>query len=175
MVRFRIATATMPRAAALLWLAARVLGSSIIVPIAEELAFRGYLLRRLIDSDFTLVNAPLATYYGIDGVGGSYDFDDRRRGDQNALVDPLLTRVLGAGLLALAFSSFLGWRASAWNQVALIVQVELAYCILGSLAFIGPIILLGHYLPFIGYVLVAILLAFAAAWAWAYRQGTRGE
>lgn len=26
---------------------------------------------------------------GIDGVGGSYDFDDRRRGDQNALVDPL--------------------------------------------------------------------------------------
>ena len=26
---------------------------------------------------------------GIDGTGGSYDFDDRRRGDQNALVDPL--------------------------------------------------------------------------------------
>ncbi|MBC8873420.1 MAG: serine hydrolase [Planctomycetes bacterium] len=26
---------------------------------------------------------------GIDGVGGSYDYDDRRRGDQNALVDPL--------------------------------------------------------------------------------------
>jgi len=26
---------------------------------------------------------------GYDGVGGSYDFDDRRRGDQNALVGPL--------------------------------------------------------------------------------------
>lgn len=26
---------------------------------------------------------------GFDGVGGSYDFDDQHRGDQNALVDPL--------------------------------------------------------------------------------------
>jgi exosortase E/protease (VPEID-CTERM system) len=50
------ALAEMPRAAALLWLVARVLGSSIIVPIAEELAFRGYLLRRLIDADFTAVS-----------------------------------------------------------------------------------------------------------------------
>ncbi len=38
------------------WLAARILGSSIVVPIAEELAFRGYLLRRLIDADFTAVS-----------------------------------------------------------------------------------------------------------------------
>ena len=50
------ALAEMPRTAALLWLAARVLGSAIVVPIAEELAFRGYLLRRLIDADFTAVS-----------------------------------------------------------------------------------------------------------------------
>jgi exosortase E/protease (VPEID-CTERM system) len=50
------ALAEMPRAAALIWLAARVLGSTIVVPIAEELAFRGYLLRRLIDADFTKVS-----------------------------------------------------------------------------------------------------------------------
>ena len=31
-------------------------GSSIVVPVAEELAFRGYLLRRLIDADFTAVS-----------------------------------------------------------------------------------------------------------------------
>lgn len=49
------ALAEMPRAAALIWLTARVLGSTIVVPIAEELAFRGYLLRRLIDKDFTAV------------------------------------------------------------------------------------------------------------------------
>lgn len=38
-----------------MWLTLRVLGSTLIVPIAEELAFRGYLLRRLIASDFTEV------------------------------------------------------------------------------------------------------------------------
>ena len=26
---------------------------------------------------------------GLDGLGGGYDFDDQRRGDQNALVEPL--------------------------------------------------------------------------------------
>jgi CAAX prenyl protease-like protein len=34
------------------WLLFRVLGSVVTVPIAEELAFRGYLLRRLISANF---------------------------------------------------------------------------------------------------------------------------
>jgi exosortase E/protease (VPEID-CTERM system) len=50
------ALGAMPRGAAALWLIARVFGSVIVVPIVEELAFRGYLLRRLIDSDFTTVS-----------------------------------------------------------------------------------------------------------------------
>jgi exosortase E/protease (VPEID-CTERM system) len=50
------ALAEMPTGAAALWLIARVLGSVVIVPVAEELAFRGYLLRRLIDADFTTVS-----------------------------------------------------------------------------------------------------------------------
>jgi exosortase E/protease (VPEID-CTERM system) len=50
------ALADMPKAAAAFWLIARVFGSVIVVPVAEELAFRGYLLRRLIDADFTAVS-----------------------------------------------------------------------------------------------------------------------
>jgi CAAX prenyl protease-like protein len=50
------ALAGMPGAAAALWLIARVLGSVVVVPVAEELAFRGYLLRRLIDADFLAVS-----------------------------------------------------------------------------------------------------------------------
>jgi len=42
-----------PLAAA--WILARALGSVVTVPIVEELAFRGFLLRRLIGSDFTKV------------------------------------------------------------------------------------------------------------------------
>jgi len=42
------------------WIALRVLGSVLIVPIVEELAFRGYLLRRLIAADFSSV--PFGTF-----------------------------------------------------------------------------------------------------------------
>jgi exosortase E/protease (VPEID-CTERM system) len=39
-----------------LWIAARVIGSVLVAPITEELAFRGFLLRRLVDRDFTTVS-----------------------------------------------------------------------------------------------------------------------
>ncbi len=39
-----------------LWISARVLGATLTIPIAEELAFRGFLLRRLISADFTSVS-----------------------------------------------------------------------------------------------------------------------
>ena len=35
-----------------LWLAFRLMGSSLIIPLAEELAFRGFLMRRLQSADF---------------------------------------------------------------------------------------------------------------------------
>ncbi|MGB5698056.1 MAG: exosortase E/protease, VPEID-CTERM system [Polyangiales bacterium] len=50
------ALSEMPVAFAAFWLIARVAGSVVVVPVAEELAFRGYLLRRLIDADFTAVS-----------------------------------------------------------------------------------------------------------------------
>jgi exosortase E/protease (VPEID-CTERM system) len=38
-----------------IWILSRILGSVLIVPIAEELAYRGYLMRRLINADFESV------------------------------------------------------------------------------------------------------------------------
>jgi exosortase E/protease (VPEID-CTERM system) len=52
----------MSKIAAAAWLVARVLGSVVVVPIAEELAFRGYLLRRLIDPDFMAVSPKRFTW-----------------------------------------------------------------------------------------------------------------
>ncbi len=43
---------SLPRGQAWAWIALRVIGSVAIVPLAEELAFRGYLTRRLISIDF---------------------------------------------------------------------------------------------------------------------------
>jgi exosortase E/protease (VPEID-CTERM system) len=39
------------------WIGARVIGTVVVVPFVEELAFRGYLLRRLVAADFGAVDA----------------------------------------------------------------------------------------------------------------------
>jgi exosortase E/protease (VPEID-CTERM system) len=45
----------LPRSAEILWIVCRFVGSVAIVPVVEEIAFRGYLLRRLVSADFTAV------------------------------------------------------------------------------------------------------------------------
>ncbi len=57
--------ARLPRVLAALWLAARVFGSVVTVPIAEELAFRGYLTRRLIAADFLSVSPGRFTWFSF--------------------------------------------------------------------------------------------------------------
>jgi len=49
------------------WLFFRVAGASVTVPIAEELAFRGYLLRKLIAADFAAVPATQFTWLSLIG------------------------------------------------------------------------------------------------------------
>jgi CAAX prenyl protease-like protein len=44
------------------WLLFRCLGSAVVVPLAEELAFRGYLLRRLTGDDATLAGSVRFTW-----------------------------------------------------------------------------------------------------------------
>ncbi len=47
------------------WLIFRLLGSVIVVPIVEELAFRGYLLRQLVAEDFKKVPATQFTWFSF--------------------------------------------------------------------------------------------------------------
>jgi exosortase E/protease (VPEID-CTERM system) len=49
------ALAALPPGVAAAWIVCRIVGTAVTVPIAEELAFRGYLLRRLVDRDFERV------------------------------------------------------------------------------------------------------------------------
>lgn len=48
-----------------LWIAFRALAATITVPIAEELAFRGFLLRRFVSPDFEAVDFRRVTYLSI--------------------------------------------------------------------------------------------------------------
>jgi len=47
------------------WITFRVLAATITVPIAEELAFRGFLLRRLISPDFESVAFKRFTWFAL--------------------------------------------------------------------------------------------------------------
>lgn len=97
-------------------------------------------------------------------------------------IDPVISRLLGVALLALGYSSFLGWRASRREQVILLVQMELVYCVLGVVAILAGLHSLKGWsslltelfslqpMEVIGFVMVVILAAFAVAWGVALRR-----
>ena len=56
-----------PSATRITWLVFRTLAAVITVPIAEELAFRGFLLRRLISADFESVSLQRWSFLAVAG------------------------------------------------------------------------------------------------------------
>lgn len=54
--------------ARMLWVTSRVTGAVIIVPIVEELAFRGFLQRRFLSSDFESVSWNASNWFGLGGA-----------------------------------------------------------------------------------------------------------
>jgi CAAX prenyl protease-like protein len=108
------ALAVLPTAAAALWLGFRVLGSVVTVPIAEELAFRGYLARRLVAADFERLSPGHFSCLALIGssvlfgamhsrlvagtlTGALYFLCFRRRGE---LADSILAHAVTNGLIA---------------------------------------------------------------------------
>jgi exosortase E/protease (VPEID-CTERM system) len=60
-----VALEAMSEPGRIFWLTARVLAASVTVPIAEELAFRGYLMRRLVSADFERVDPRRFTWFSL--------------------------------------------------------------------------------------------------------------
>jgi exosortase E/protease (VPEID-CTERM system) len=54
------------------WIVSRVLGAVLTVPIAEELAFRGFLLRRLVSADFVRVDFRVWTPLALVGSSAAF-------------------------------------------------------------------------------------------------------
>jgi len=79
-----------------------------------------------------------------------------------APVEPVINRILGAALLALAWSSFRGWRATDKAQVTFLVEMETAFTVLGCVGVVRHL-LFAHY-PLIVWLVLATLALFAIAW-----------
>jgi len=80
-----------------------------------------------------------------------------------APVDPILTRILGAALLALAWSSFRGWRATEKRQVAILIEAGAVFTIFGCVGLLRHLVT-AHY-PIQPWLVFGVLAAFAVAWA----------
>jgi hypothetical protein len=50
-----------------------------------------------------------------------------------APIDPIMTRLVGAALLALGWGSLRGWRAAVRSDVEILLQVEVVFTVLASL------------------------------------------
>jgi exosortase E/protease (VPEID-CTERM system) len=93
----------MPAALAVLWVVLRTVGSVITVPIAEELAFRGYLLRKLVASDFEQVSPRRFTVFSFAA---------------SSILFGLMHQSWIAGTLAgVGFALAVYWRGRLWDAV----------------------------------------------------------
>jgi len=81
-------------------------------------------------------------------------------------IEPLLFRLLGAALLAMAWTSIYAFRASSRAQVEVLVQMQLIFCGLGALGFFRHLIT-GSFYPTVVWIVTAVLVLFTAAWTWA--------
>ncbi|MBN1666897.1 MAG: hypothetical protein JW862_07400 [Anaerolineales bacterium] len=81
-------------------------------------------------------------------------------------IDPLITRLLGAALLALAWSSFMGARARERQQVDTLIVMEIIFTSLGAIGWLRHLVS-GAWPPVI-WLTFLVLVLLALAWILAY-------
>ncbi len=79
-------------------------------------------------------------------------------------LDPIATRVLGAALLALAWSSLIGWRATERSQVDVLVQMETVFTVLACVGMLRHMYQGSGWVA-AAWVMLGLFAAFAIAWS----------
>ena len=81
--------------------------------------------------------------------------------------DPMISRLLGAAMIALAVGSIRGLRATDKSLIKTVIEMDLVYCVLGALGFARHLFSSANY-AFIIWFIFGLLIVFAIAWAVAY-------
>lgn len=88
-------------------------------------------------------------------------------------IDPIASRVLGAALLAMAWSSLRGYLADSWEQVELLVELETTFTVLAATGMIRHL-LVGSW-PWFPWTIFVILVLFAIAWVYQLVSHNKSE
>ncbi len=85
--------------------------------------------------------------------------------------DPAMTRIFGVALLALAVSSWFGYRADRWEEVRIVTQMEIAFTVLGLLGALYEVLFAAA--PAFTWVPIIFFVVFAVAFIYFYRLETQ--
>jgi hypothetical protein len=77
-------------------------------------------------------------------------------------LDPIISRLIGAALLALAWGDLRVWRGLTWSQGTVFVEVQLVFSALASLGILRH--LLSGSWPATVWILFAVFAIFTFAW-----------
>lgn len=88
-------------------------------------------------------------------------------------IDPVMTAFVGAALIALGVSSWLGYRAEHWEDVRIVVLLEAVFTVTGTAAALYYL-LLGNA-PLFTWVPAILWGLFAVIWIVEYAQETRSH
>ncbi len=88
-----------------------------------------------------------------------------------APVDPLLSRVLGAALLAHAWTSFRVLRGADSSALGMLLEMELIFVVLSAVGLLRHLLIANY--PLMVWLVLAFFLAFAVAWALLLRSTVR--
>ncbi len=80
--------------------------------------------------------------------------------------EPVAYRLIGAAILGFAASSWFAYHEVPWENVKIVVEMEMVWTILGTLVMLWGLLLAG--LPTIGWVNAVILGGFAVAFGFFY-------
>ncbi len=92
---------------------------------------------------------------------------------QWAPADPVMTAFMGAALLALGVSSLLGYRAEHWEDVRILVMLEVVFTVTGTLAAVYYL-LIGSA-PLFAWVPAILWGVFAVVWIVQYLLAMRSH
>jgi hypothetical protein len=106
-----------------------------------------------------LVHAVVAVLFGLPLLAAPGRFLDVF---DWAPIDPIMTRLVGAALLALGWGSYRGWRAAARGDVEILIQVEVVFTVLSAVAILRHLVE-GSW-PWYVWTMFIVFAIFAVVW-----------
>jgi len=81
-------------------------------------------------------------------------------------IDPVITRFLGAVILAIALGDWLCYQATEWEAVAVLLQFEICSTVLGAIGLLRHLLFVRT--PAFDWVLLALCIVYAAVWIYLF-------